>query len=154
MSRFRIIPPVLHNRDPANGWRYVYPLSPIPILTLITAMLMLRTYALYEQSKRILALMIAFTLGAVGVGIVRCFLSLQRPPQISTVVGPLRKSCRQEHQFAPLFRMQLPDFQGAVSFHSHSTSPAEPEMLQRSQSRHRLGWSCRFRLHDFPPHAV
>ncbi|KAJ7713306.1 hypothetical protein B0H14DRAFT_3016718 [Mycena olivaceomarginata] len=36
---------------------------------IVGAMLMLRTYALYERSKRILALMIAFTIGAVGVGI-------------------------------------------------------------------------------------
>jgi hypothetical protein len=92
-------------------------------------MLMLRTYALYERSKRILALMIVFTIGAVSVGIVRGFPSLQRPPQISTVVGPLRKSCRQEHQSAPLFWMQLPDLQGAVSFYSHLTSSAEPGML-------------------------
>ncbi|KAJ6592953.1 hypothetical protein B0H19DRAFT_1088826 [Mycena capillaripes] len=36
---------------------------------MVGAMLMLRTYALYERSKRILALLIAFTVGAVAVGI-------------------------------------------------------------------------------------
>jgi hypothetical protein len=34
-------------------------------------MLILRTYALYERSKRVLALMIAVAFGAVVVGIVR-----------------------------------------------------------------------------------
>ncbi|KAJ6592980.1 hypothetical protein B0H19DRAFT_1088910 [Mycena capillaripes] len=36
---------------------------------MVGAMLMLRTYALYERSKRILALLITFTVGVVAVGI-------------------------------------------------------------------------------------
>jgi hypothetical protein len=39
-------------------------------------MLVLRTYALYERSKRVLAMMLTVVVGAVAVGLVCAFLPL------------------------------------------------------------------------------
>ncbi|KAF7289753.1 hypothetical protein MIND_01348900 [Mycena indigotica] len=45
------------------------PPTPRKLMVLVGAMLILRTYALYERNKRVLALMLAFTTGSVAVGI-------------------------------------------------------------------------------------
>ncbi|KAJ7816691.1 hypothetical protein B0H14DRAFT_1393101 [Mycena olivaceomarginata] len=53
MSQFGVVPPIFHRWDSA----------------LVGVMLFLRTYALYEQSKRALVLMLGVAVGALAVGL-------------------------------------------------------------------------------------
>ncbi|KAJ6600299.1 hypothetical protein DFH09DRAFT_594015 [Mycena vulgaris] len=55
MSKFGVVPPIFHR------WTQV----------VVGVMLFLRTYALYERSKRVLVLMLALAFGTVAVGLVR-----------------------------------------------------------------------------------